>query len=57
MGLVIAVVSNLSGALAGPALVARVLGAAILGAGAYLGTAALVHTSQTRDRPGRLQDS
>jgi len=56
MGLVIAVVSNLSGALAGPALVARVLGAAILGAGAYLGTAALVHTSQTRDRPGRLQD-
>jgi len=57
MGLVIAVVSNLSGALAGPALVARVLGAAVLGAGAYLGTAALVHTSQTRDRPGRLQDS
>ena len=57
MGLVIAVVSNLSGALAGPALVARVLGAAILGAGAYLGTAALVHTRQTRDRPGRLQDS
>ena len=57
MGLVIAVVSNLSGALAGPALVARVLGAAILGAGAYLGTAAFVHTSQTRDRPGRLQDS
>ncbi len=57
MGLVIAVVSNLSGALAGPALVARVLGAAILGAGAYLGTAALVHTSQTRDRPGHLQDS
>ena len=57
MGLVIAVVSNLSVALAGPALVARVLGAAILGAGAYLGTAALVHTSQTRDRPGRLQDS
>ena len=57
MGLVIALVSNLSGALAGPALVARVLGAAILGAGAYLGTAALVHTSQTRDRPGRLQDS
>ena len=57
MGVVIAVVSNLSGALAGPALWARVFGAAILGGGAYLATAAALHTSRARPRPERLQDS
>ena len=57
MGVVIAVVSNLSAAMSGPALYARVIGAMVLGAGAYLATAALLHTKQNPASRGRLQDS
>ena len=57
MGVVVAVVSNLSGALAGPALYARVIGAVVLGGAAYLGTAALLHTKQSAASRGGLQDS
>ena len=57
MGVVIAVVSNLSAAMAGPALYARVIAATVLGAAAYLGTAALLHTKQNPASRDRLQDS
>jgi putative peptidoglycan lipid II flippase len=55
MGVVVLVISNLSGALSGPALYARVLASLILGGGAYLGTAALLGRRSVTKRAS-LQD-
>lgn len=61
MGLVVAVVSNLSSAMSGPALVARVLGSVLLGGATYLGVAAAlgIRSAGRAPRAGGpdLQDS
>jgi putative peptidoglycan lipid II flippase len=55
MGLVVLIISNLSGALEGPALYVRVAASLIFGGGAYLGTVALLGRRSMAKRPS-LQD-
>ncbi len=55
MGVVVLVISNLSGALSGPALYARVVASLVLGGGAYLATVALLGRRSVNQRP-TLQD-